>query len=138
MRIQNSKAFTLIELLIAIFVLSVGIVAVLEAFPLGTHVQKSAQMTTLALQLTQAKMEETISQSYAEIAIGTIEESYGSIANFPSYKRKTEINYFDPDNPEVPPAEDLEIKKIEITVFWRSPLGVSEKEVKIASLIAKR
>ncbi len=135
---QSKKAFTLIELLIAIFILTVGIVAILQAFPLGTHIQKSAQMTSTALQLGQAKMEEIISQSYIEISLGIDEEIYGSIANFSSYKRKTEISYFDPNNPETPPAQDLGIKKIETTVFWHSPLGISEKEVKIANLITRR
>ena len=135
---QSKKAFTLIELLIAIFILAVGIVALLQAFPLGTHIQKSAQMTSTALQLGQAKMEEIISQSYIEIPSGVNEEAYGSIINFSPYKRKTEISYFNPNNPEVSPVQDLGIKKIEITVFWRSPLGISEKEVKIANLITRR
>lgn len=135
---RNSEGFTLIELLVAIFILTIGIIAILQAFPLGTYVQKSAQMTSTAIQLSQAKMEEIISQSYNEISLGIVEEDYGSITNFNSYKRRTEVSYFDPNNPEVPPSEDLGIKKIEVTVFWRSPLGISEKEVKIANLIAQR
>ncbi len=138
MKSNRSTGFTIIELLIAIFVLSVGIVATLQAFPLGVHLQKSAQMASVAGYLGQAKMEETISQSYSEIAIGTVEEAYDSISSFPLYKRKTEISYFDPNNPSTPPAEDLGIKKIEVTVFWRSSLGISEKELKVATLISKR
>jgi len=135
---QNPDGFTLIELLIAIFILTVGIVAILQAFPLGSYIQKSAQMTSIAIQLSQAKMEEAISRPYNEISLGIIEEDYGSITNFNSYKRKTKVSYFDPNNPEIPPSEDLGIKKIEVTVFWRSPLGINEKEVKIANLVAKR
>lgn len=132
------RGFTIIELLISIFVLTVGIVAVLYIFPLGTQIQKSSQMTTVAVQLSQGKIEETISKSYAEIITGIVEEDYGFISNFSSYKRKTEVSYFDPGNPPTPPASDLGIKKIQVTVFWRSPLGISEKEVKLITLIAKR
>lgn len=135
---QSEKSFTIIELLIAIFVLAVGLVAALYAFPLGTQIQKSSQMATVAAQLAQAKTEEIISEGYDEISLGIIEEPYGFDSNFSSYRRKTEVSYFDPDNPQVPPASDLGIKKAEVSVFWRSPLGVSEKEVKLATLIAKR
>jgi len=135
---KKNKGFTLIELLVAIFILVIGIVAVLQAFPFGANIQRQAQMATVALQLNQEKMEEIISCQYNEILVGTVEESYGFDPDFLSFKRITEVEYFDPNNPEVPPAEDSGIKKIEVTVFWRAPLGTTEKEVKLATLIAKR
>lgn len=135
---MQPRGFTIIELLISIFVLEVGIVAVLYIFPLGSQIQKSSQMATIAVQLSQGKIEEIISKSYGEISVGAIEEDYGFDSNFSSYKRKTEVNYFDPENPQIPASSDLGIKKIEVTVFWRSPSGVSEKEVKLATLIVKR
>jgi len=135
---RKNKGFTLIELLVAIFILVIGIVAVLQAFPFGVNVQKQAQMATVALQLNQEKMEEIISYQYNEILVGTIEESYGFDPDFPSFKRITEVEYFNPDSPEVPPAEDSGIKKIEVTIFWHTPLGTTEKEIKLATLIAKR
>ena len=135
---KNFLGFTLIEALIAVFVLSVGIVALLQAFPLGTYIQKSSQMATVAGQLAQSKMEETISQSYGSILAGTTQEAYGFNPVLPSFRRQTEITYFDPNNPEIPSGQDLGIKKIEITVFWHSSLGGPEKEVKIANFIAIR
>lgn len=135
---KNNKGFTLIESLVAVFILSVGIVAVLQAFPIGIYIQKTSQLSTIALVLSQEKMEETISLSYGNILTGTIEEDYGSNSDFPSFRRLTGISYFDPDNPDIIPEIDLGIKKIEITVFWKSHLGVLEKEVKIATLITKR
>lgn len=134
----SKKGFTLIELLIAIFVLAVGLVAVLQAFPMGAYIQKTAQMTTTAVQISQDKMEEIISRQYAEIVVGTTDEVYGFDTDSPSFRREIEVNYFDPDNPEVPPAEDSGIKKVRVSVFWRSHLGLLEKEVKIATLIAKK
>ena len=134
------KGFTLIEVLVAIFVLTVGIVAVLQAFPLGTYIQKSSQMTTVAIQLSQAKLEELVSKSYDDslLSVGTTTESYGTVSGFSSYKRTTRINYYDPNNPSQIPVADLGIKKIEITVFWKSPLGVAEKEAKIATLFSQK
>lgn len=134
------KGFTLIEVLVAIFILVIGIAAVLQAFPLGMYIQKSAQLTTTAAQLSQAKIEEIVSKSYSDplLSVGTATESYGTISGFSVFKRVTKINYYDPNNPALIPAADLGIKKIEITVFWRSPLGVAEKEVKLTTLFAKR
>ncbi len=140
MKLKTKRGFTLIEVLAAVFVLAVGIVAVLQAFPLGTHIQKSSQMTTVAIQLSQARLEEIISKSYDDplLFVGTTTESYGTVSGFSSYKRTTRINYYDPNNPSQIPIADLGIKKIEITVFWKSPLGVSEKEAKIATLFSQK
>lgn len=135
---MQSKGFTIIELIISIFILTVGISAVLYMFPLGTQVQKSSQMATVAIQLSQGKMEEIISKSYSEIVPGTVEEDYGFDSDFNSYRRQTEISYFDPENPQIVPGSDLGIKKIQVTVFWRSPLEISEKEIKLVTLFARK
>jgi prepilin-type N-terminal cleavage/methylation domain-containing protein len=135
---NNEKAFTLMELLVAIFVLSVGIIAVLQAFPLGAKIQKSAQMTTIALNLAQGRMEETLSNSYEELIIGTTTEDYGFSESQPDFKRVTVINYFNPDNPGIVPGSDLGIKKIDITVYWKSSLGIGEKDVKISTLSSQK
>lgn len=135
---QKSKGFTLIEILIAVFVLATGVVTIMQAFPLGSYIQKSAQLNTVASELAQSKMEEILSQSYGDISTGVVEEPYGFVPSAPSFKRKTEITYFDPNSPGTPPASDSGIKKITITVFWHSPLGIQERNVQIANLISQR
>jgi prepilin-type N-terminal cleavage/methylation domain-containing protein len=137
------KGFTLVEILIAIFVLSVGIVAVLYMFPIGLEVGKSSQMTTIANQLAQAKIEEVMSKSCSELSSGTSTENYGEVSDFPAYKRVTEITCLNTDFQPVscdydPTNNPNPLKKIKVTMFWKSPLGVSEKTLEIASLIPKR
>jgi len=129
------QGFTLIELIIAIFVLAVGIVGVLYMFPMGTQIGKSAQMATTATQLGQAKIEELVSKSYGEVSSST--EAYGKIPGFEAYKRITAVDYYDPVN-AITTSSDTGIKKVAITVFWKSPLGVTEKSINLVSLIAKR
>jgi len=138
------KGFTLVEILIAIFVLSVGIVAVLYMFPMGLEVGKSSQMTTIASQLARAKMEEVMSKSYSELSAGTSTENYGGeISNFPAYKRVTGITClntdFQPAGCDYDPTNNPNpLKKIKVTVFWKSALGTSEKNLEVASLISKK
>lgn len=135
---ENKKtSFTLIELLISIFILTMGILAVLAIFPAGTKVGKATQTLIVATQLGQAKMEGVLSQSYSEISVGTTTEGYGSISDFLSFKRVTKINHYDPANSTITDSESG-IKEIEITMFWESSLGAPEKNTKIISLISRR
>ncbi len=139
----SKQGFTLIEVLISIFILTIGIIAVLQAFPLGTKILGSSKMTTIASQLGQAKIEELISQSYVEIFFGTIEVKHVLDSPFSSYQRETKIVCVDPDPdldfPEVIDCDpDPGMKKIEVTVFWKTFFGFSEKSNQIISLITKK
>lgn len=142
------EGFTLIEVIITVFVLAVGIVAVLQMFPLGVQVEKSAQMASIATQLAQAKMEEIISTSYDDIfcygeTLPPCEESKTRVSadpqeSFYHYWRKTRIDYVDPTANLTTTTDNTGIKKIEVTISWKSPLGVTEKDLKIGILISKR
>ena len=143
----DSKSFTLIELLIAIFILAVGIVGVLQAFPLGTRIASFSKMSTVATQLAQAKIEEEISKSYAEIlcnaTLPPCQTPKTRVSTDPQnpfyhYWRKMRLDYVNPAAGLATTTSDTGIKKIEVVVFFKSPLGVSEKEVKITSLISRR
>lgn len=143
MKTANFKSFTLIELMVAVFILAVGITGILAIFPIGLDIGKSSQMTSVTAQLGQAKIEEIVSKSYSELLVASTTEDYGTISGFPSYKRQVSINYVYVDAnkalyPDQSSASDTEIKKITVKVFWKSPLGVSEKNIKIESLISKR
>ena len=137
----GKQGFTLIEALISIFILTAGIIAVLQAFPLGTKILGSSKRATIASQLGQAKIEELISQSYSEISFGIIEAKHVLDSPFSSYQRKTEIVCVDPDSDfsEVINCDpDPGMKKIEVTVFWKTFFGFSEKNNQIISLITKK
>ena len=142
--IRPTKGITLIETIIAVFILAVGITGVLYMFPMGTQIAKSSQMATIAIQLVQAKAEEKISESYDELLIATTTEGYGEIDGFSAYKRVTKINCVHPlDLSEIFCDYDFTydpfpMKKIEITVYWKSPLGVTTRDINLVSLIAKR
>lgn len=137
----GKQGFTLIEVLISIFILTAGIIAVLQAFPLGTKILGSSKMATIANELGKAKIEELVSQSYNEISFGIVETKHALDSPFSSYQRETEIICVDPDSAfsEVINCDpDPGMKKIEITVFWKAFFGFSEKNNQIISLITKK
>ena len=131
-KISMKNAFTLIELIVAIFILAVGITAVLAMFPLGIQIVSFSKMATVAAYLGEAKMEEIISTSYEEIFS---EPKQTLNPPFGTYSRETEVTCFDPNGSSFPNCPgDTGIKKIKVTVSW----GVVDKKIELSTLITKR
>ena len=129
------KSFTLIELMIAISILVVGIVGVLAMFPLGIQMVVSSKMATVASYLGEAKIEEIIFTSYEEIS----SEARETLSPpFSAYSRETQVICFDPNDSFSPDCPDTGIKNIKVIVYWRSPFGVTEKNIQIETLINQR
>lgn len=127
----------MIELLVVISISMIGIMGVIKAFPLGTQITKSSELSSVAIFLAQEKMEEMVSKSYEELVAGEVVEEYGSDANFNSFKRTTNIVCVDPDFDMLEIGDcipDLGIKKIEVIVYWNSVLSASEESVKLVNL----
>lgn len=130
-----NTGFTFLEVIIAISVLIIGILAVLQVFPLALNIEKFNQMETQAVFLAQEKIEEKISGTYQNIQITTeIEDSLPS--PFERFSRETKIVYVDSDLGDA--ILDLGLKKIEVTVRWQSPLKLREKSVNLITLIAEK
>jgi prepilin-type N-terminal cleavage/methylation domain-containing protein len=55
---MNKKAFTLIEIIMAMAIMTIGIIAVVRILPLGLRASKSAEMMSRGAFLAQEKMEE--------------------------------------------------------------------------------
>ena len=133
----GKKGFTLIESLIAIFVLVVGLFAVIGFFPFALKIISDSKNLTIATNITTAKLEEVFSLNYDNIDTGTIEPKQ-RVSNDPdsylyNYQRETKVEYIDSDfNPS---QTDLGLKKITVTVFWPSSFGDSEKVVELKSIV---
>jgi len=138
-KFKISNGFTLIEVLVAIFILSIGVLSVFGIFPLGIQIIGSSKMASVAVYLGEAKIEETIFIPYEQISIGTTTESVLP-SPFSAYRRETEATCFDPNDlgsfPDCP--GDTGIKKIKVTVFWKSPVGLAEKSIELVTLISEK
>ena len=134
-RNKPQTGFTTIELLVAIFVLVVGIIGVLNVFPLGIQVAKSSQVTAVAIQLAQGKMEDIASKSYDDIA-GESKQQLGSPFN--AYSSEVDVSCFDPNAGILPDCPDTGIKQVKVIISWELALGIGSKKVEASTFVARK
>ena len=130
-----NKGFTILETMVAILILTIGIIAVLQVFPLCSNIQKSNEMENQAIFLAQERMEQEIFKTYGNIEVGIIIEDPVS-SSYKRFTRETRITYLNPDMGEI--GSDSGFKKIEITVQWNSVFKLKQGEISIINLVAER
>lgn len=133
--VKSGAGFTLIEVLMALAVITIGLVIVLQVFPVGMNVERSNQLETQGALLAQEKIESLLGESYSDVAIGTVLESALASPN-EKFSRNTAVSYVNANLQGS--ASDTGLKKIEVTVSWKSPLKTASKEVKAISLYAQK
>jgi Tfp pilus assembly protein PilV len=141
---RNVSGFTVIESLVAVFVLTVGFIAVTQLFPFNLRTEKSAEMKAKAIELAQGKVEEMSSKSYSEItcslAAVPCEETESPLAEDNDFRRTLSVSYVSPqDNFQapVPSNTDTGVKKISVTVFWKAFTG-GEESLTVSTLNAQK
>jgi len=124
---------TLIEVMVSLAVLTIGILGVLQAFPVAVMKEGIAKNNSTASYLAQGQIETFLSYSYddAALAVGTTTTSTAS-----NYQIQTNISYVDPLNGLNSTTTDLGIKKIKVKVFWGQ--DIPEQTVEIATLYSKK
>lgn len=130
-----SKGFTLIETMVALLVITIGLVVVLQIFPVGLSVEKLSQMETQAVFAAQDKIEEMSVKSFGELSVGTVVEN-SLTPPYEKFSRETKITNVDANLQEVGYATGL--KKAEVKVLWKSPLKAANKETKLSILFTER
>ncbi len=129
-----SKGLTLIEIAIGIAIISIAVVFVITAFPLGIRITDMNQKSNIALFLASSRLEEVISMSYDELEDGIHVEDFGDIFEFDNYRRITEIKCFNPLGGECF-GDETGIRKIEVST---SSAVLGEREVRLQALISRR
>ena len=120
-KIANNSGFTLIEVLVAMVILSVGLLGTAALITGIINSNKLSNRITTATVLAQDKMEEIKRTGYAGAEAGA--ESYGG-ANFPLYKRITDVALGNPA---------AGMKKITVTVYWDS----DNSQVELQTILAE-
>lgn len=142
--IQTSKidhrGIGMIEALMAVTILSVGIIAIVTLFPLSLKVSRTAEQETIAANLAQAKIEEMFSIGFDNITIGTIEAKHRlattSTNPFYDYQRQTTSEYVDANLNHSTSTTGM--KKISVIMYWTPPQTTVEKNSSYIILISQK
>ncbi len=104
----KKSGFTLLEILIALIIFTLGIVVVAGLFSTGLINSLDTENTTIAMNLAQRRMEEIRNLGFANIA----DEAKADVTGFAGFQREVEVD----DPPGDPTTDDL--KEITVTVYW--------------------
>ena len=134
----NKQGFTLIEATLAIAVLLIGILTMVQFFPFSLSIITESQDASIATTAALTKIEELLATAYDDLDTGTI-ESKQKLSNDPEnflfpFSRQTVVTYIDDDLNEI--GTDQGLKKITVSVYWRSAITGAEQEHTISTIRA--
>ncbi|MCQ9206421.1 MAG: prepilin-type N-terminal cleavage/methylation domain-containing protein [Omnitrophica bacterium] len=118
-RRTTNDGFTLLEVMIAIVLFGVGIVAVVSLLSSGMAGALDAENTAIAVNLAQERMEEIRNLTYANI----VNEAKAVVTGFSVFQREVVVT-----------EPETNLKQVTVTVYWTHKGG--EAEVPLVSYVA--
>ncbi len=133
----HKNGFSLLEALVAIAILTVGLLATVSSFPFSLKVNKGAEQASLASVYGKTKLEQLLIQPYDALAVGTVEvkSRISSDPNNPAHALERETVITLVDGNLQPSVSDLGLKKITVRVFWQNRQG-GESSLILSSLVS--
>ncbi len=137
---SDQRGISLIEAMLAMIVLTVGVLAAVKIFPLSMKISRVAEQETIAANLAQAEIETLFEAGYNQISAGTIEPKHRLAADaanpFYNYQRQTVAYYVDSNLNYSGSATGM--IKVSTTVYWISPQGGVEMNLPVAIIISEK
>lgn len=135
---KKSLGLTIIEVLLAISILVIGVLAIASLFPFGYRLSTFSKEMTVATNLAQDKTEKVISKHYDDLPPGILEPKQ-RVENNPQsqfyfYQGEVKIDLVDENLNET--TSDQGLKKITTVIYFLE--GGKEKEITLVTLKAKR
>jgi len=130
----SHQGFTLVEVMVGILILTTGFIVALQIFPVSFSVEKANQLRTQAALLAQEKVESLYSQSYVDMAVGSVSEPQLD-APFELFARDTTVTYVDANLADS--VADTGLKKITVVVSWQAALQIRAKSITVVRLVAE-
>ncbi|MCL0085461.1 prepilin-type N-terminal cleavage/methylation domain-containing protein [Thermodesulfovibrionales bacterium] len=129
---SDNKGFTLIEMLIAMFVLTVGLLAVAGLLVTTIQANASARWTTAAITFATEEVEELKAGPFPVLQQDFAYTVPRNCLNFPALKRQWRVRKAKDANNNVIPG----LRQIEVKVTWNE--RGRERNVTISTLVAEQ
>ena len=136
--LKLKKAFTLVEILLAVFILEIGLLGIASFYTYSFRVTKIARNQTIASNLASGLLDDESAIAYDNLQVlAGSREKYSAIEGDPFYNwdKKIDISYIDSNLVESYSGPDTNMKKILVTIFWQE-YG-HEKSFQTATIKAK-
>jgi len=133
---KKHSAITLIEVLLAIFILEIGLLGIASFYASSSKIVKTARNETLAANLANGILDSQLAIAYDNLIVGAGSKTrYTDDVGSPFYdwQKKVDISYVDANLVEQP--SETHMKKITVTVYWQE--GGNEKSFQTASIKAE-
>jgi type II secretory pathway pseudopilin PulG len=132
---NSAAGLTLLEVLFAISLLSVGLLAVAVAFPAGLSGVEQGKQQTTAVFLADQRLEQIKATDFSSITSANFPaEGIGTIANHPRFRRTVTITNS--------PGGVANTVRVDVNVFYRPVVSfgvlATERQVTVSTLIADR
>lgn len=134
------KAFTLIEVIVAIGILGIGVLGIAMFFARSSQVARAAGNTTSASNLAQAVIEEELNKSYEELIEGNGAQtkiSTNPASPYYIFEKKINISCID-TNLAIIACSGIPVpmKKIDVFIYWQE--GSTQKNVQFSTIKTQR
>jgi type IV pilus assembly protein PilV len=137
---RGEAGFTLVEILIAVSVISLGLVGVAAGFLYAVGGLEAGRQQTTATFLAEQRIEQLKAQAlnnFLNVTTGNYpNEAYGAIYNNPQPNYRRTVTIVDA------PGGLLDTKLVEVTVFYRPLVGfgvlAAERQVRLSALLTDR
>lgn len=133
---KKRSSFTLIEVLLAVFILEIGLLGIAGFYASSSKITKTARNETTASNLASGILDEELAIAYDNliVSLGT-KTRYTDDATSPFYnwQKKVDITYVDTNLSEQ--ATETHMKKITVTIYWQET--GSQKSFQTASMKAE-
>ena len=137
---NNQTGFSLLEISIALMILTASLLPITQAFPYASNIIDSAKKNTMASYLAQEKIEEIISSGYENTGIDTVETKHSLGTATSSYlyafERESIVKYVDTDLQNS--VIDTGLKRISSTIYYKDKISSTEKTFTITTLLVER